>query len=79
MYLEKNYWDVLDKANIVGRKLCLGKIDYVSGGTSYGLFLARKMKYVLTIDGFGINQQHMTFKGCSDSKRLLDRSQFLIS
>ena len=53
-----------------------GKNDYNSGGIFYGLFLAPKIKYVLTIDDFGIIQQHMTFKGFTDSKRLLDRSQY---
>ena len=38
--------------------------------------LAPKIKYVLTIDDYGIIQQHMTFKGFNDSKRLLDRSQY---
>ena len=76
MYIEKNYWDVLDKANLVGKNLCQGKSDYKTGGILYGLFLAPKIKYVLTIDVYGIIQQHMTFKGFNDSKRLLDRSQY---
>ena len=42
----------------------------------YGLFLAPKIKYVLTIDDYGIIQQYMIFKGFDDSKRLLDRSQY---
>ena len=76
LYIEKKYWDVLDKANLVGKNLCQGKNDYNSGDVFYGLFLAPKIKYVLTIDDFGIIQQHMTFKGFNDSKRLLDRSQY---
>ena len=76
LYIEKKYWDVLDKANLVGKNLCQGKNDYRSGGIFYGLFLAPKIKYVLTIDDYGIIQQHMTFKGFNDSKRLLDRSQY---
>ena len=67
---------MLDKANLVGKTLCQGKKDYISGGFFYGLFLAPKLKYVLTIDEFGIFQQHMTFKAFSDIERLLDRSQF---
>ena len=67
---------MLDKANLVGRNLCQSKNDYTSGGIFYGLFLAPKLEYVLTIDDFGFIQQHMTFKGFSDSKRLLDRSQY---
>ena len=42
----------------------------------YGLFLASKLKYVLTFDDFGIIQQHMTFKGFNDSKRHLHWSQY---
>ena len=76
LYIEKKYWDVLDKANLVGKNLCQGKNDYKTGGIFYGLFLAPKIKDVLTIDVYGIIQQHMTFKGFNDSERLLDRSQY---
>ena len=76
LYIETKYWDVLDKANLVGKNLCQVKNDYETGGIFYGLFLAPKKKYVLTIDDFGIIQQHMTFKGFNDSKRLLNRSQY---
>ena len=50
LYVEKKYWDVLDKANLVGEELCQGKNDYKTGGIFYGLFLATKIKYCLTID-----------------------------
>ena len=76
LYIEKKFLDVLDKANLVGKNLCQGKNDYKTGGIFYGVFLAPKIKYVLTIDDFGIIQQQMTFKGFNDSKRLLDRSQY---
>ena len=76
LYLEKKYWDVLDKANLVSKNLCQGKNDFDSCGIFYGLFLAPKTKYCLTIKEFGIIEEHMTFKGFSDSKRLLDRSQY---
>ena len=75
LYIEKKYWDVLDKANLVGEVLCQGKNDYKTGGIFYGLFLAPKIKCCLTIDGYGIIQEHKTFEGFNDSKRLLDRSQ----
>ena len=42
LYLEKKYWDVLDKANLVGINLCQGKNDYESGGIFHGFFLAPK-------------------------------------
>ena len=76
LYIEKKYWDVLDKANLVGEDLCQGKNDYKSGGIFYGLFLAAKIKYCLTINGYGIIKEHKTFKGFNDSKRLLDRSRY---
>ena len=76
LYVEKKYWDVLDKTNLVGEGLCQGKNDYKTGGIFYGLFLALKVKYCLTIDGYGIIQEHKTFKGFTASKRLLDRSQY---
>ena len=75
LYIEKKYWDVLDKANLVGEQLCQSKHDYKTGGIFYGLILAPK-KYCLTIDNYGIIQEHKTFKGFNDSKRLLDRSQY---
>ena len=75
LYIEKKYWDVLDKANLV-EELCQGKNDYKTGGIFYGLFLAPKIKYCLTIDDYGIIKEHKTFKGFNDSKRLLDRSQY---
>ena len=76
LHIEKKYWDVLDKANLVGKDLCQGKKDYETGAVFYGLFLAPKIKYCLTIDDYGIIQEHKTFKGFNDSKRLLDRSQY---
>ena len=76
LYIEKKYWDVLDKANLVGDNLCQGKNDYKTGGIFYGLYLAPKIKYCLTIDDYGIIQEHKTFKGFNDSNRLLDRSQY---
>ena len=76
LYIEKKYWDVLDKANLVGNNLCQGKNDYETGGIFYSLYLAPKIKYCLTKDEYGIIKEHKTFKGFNDSKRLLDRSQY---
>ena len=58
IYIEKNYWDVLDKDKLVGENLCQGKNDYETGGMFYGLFLAPKIKYCLTIDNYGVIQEH---------------------
>ena len=40
------------------------------------MFLAPKIKYCLNIDEYGIISEHKTFKGFTDSKRLLDRLQY---
>ena len=76
LYIEKRFWDVLDTANLVGEELCQGKNDYKTGGIFYSLFLAPKIKYCLTIDDYGIIQEHKTFEEFNDSKRLLDCSQY---
>ena len=76
LYIEKKYWDVLDKAKLIGEELCRGKDDYKSGGVFHGLFLAPKMKYCSSIDKYGIIEEQKTFKGLNDSKTLLFRSQF---
>ena len=76
LYIEKIYWVVLDKADLEGEGLCQGKNDYKTGGIFYGLDLAPKIKYCLTIDHYGVIQGHKTFKGFNDSQRLLDRSQY---
>ena len=52
------------------------KIDYKTGGIFHNLFLAPKIKFCLTTNELGIIEQHMTLKGFSDSKRLLNRSQY---
>ena len=73
MFIEKIYWNVLDQAKLVGEEICQGKNDYKSGAVFYSLFLAPK-KYCLTIDKFGIIEEHKTFKVFINSKRLIDRS-----
>ena len=75
LYVEKKYWDVLDKANLVGKNLCQCRFDYETGGIFYGFFLVPKINYCLTINEFGVIQQHMTFEGFNDCKRLLYRSE----
>ena len=76
LYIEKKNWDVLNKAELVGENLCQGKNDLKNGGIFYGLFLAPKIKYCLTIDEYGIIEEHKTFKGFTESQRLLDRNQY---
>ena len=50
------------KAGLVGKSLLQGKDDYVDCGIFYGLFLAPKVKYCLTISGNGFIEEHKTFE-----------------
>ena len=52
------------------------KNDYGDGGIFYGLFLATKIKYCLTINEYGLVEEHKTFKGFSDIERLLDSKKY---
>ena len=54
LYIESKHWDKLNKAGLVGKNLLQGKNDYGHGGIFYGLFLAPKIKYCLTINKYGI-------------------------
>ena len=76
LYIEKKYWNILDENNLVGEKLGQGKNDYGSGGIFYGLFLAPKIKYCLTINEYGIINEKKTFKGFGDINRLLDTKKY---
>ena len=52
------------------------KKDFKSNGIFYGLFLTQKIKYWLTIDKFGIIEEHKTFTRFPDSKRLLHGKEY---
>ena len=76
LYIENKHWDKLDKAGLVGRNLLQGKNDYKDGGIFYGLFLAPKIKYCLTMNKYGVIDEHKTFKGFKDVKDVLDRKEY---
>ena len=76
LFSTKKYWDVLDKAELLGKESCQGKKDYKRGVIFYALFLAPKIKYCLTISEFGIIEEHKTFERFKNSKLFLDRSQY---
>ena len=76
LYIEKNCWDVLDKAGLVDEDLSQGKTDYISGGILYLLFLAPKIKYCLTIDQHRTFQEPKTFKRFTDPERIIKRKQY---
>ena len=62
-YIENKHWNKLDKAGLVGKNLLEAKNDYNDGGIFYGLFLAPKIKCCLTINKYGVIDEHKTFKG----------------
>ena len=64
---------MLDKAKLNREELYQGKNDYKSGGILFGWFLAPKINFCLTVDKFGLIQEHKTYKGFNDGKRRLDR------
>ena len=66
----------MDKAGLLGDNLRQGRNNYKSGGFFHGLFSALKIKYCSTKDIFRLVQEHRSFMGFNDSKRLLDRSHF---
>ena len=76
LYIENKHWDKLDRAGLIGKGLLQGKNDYKDGGIFYGLFLAPKIKYCLTINKYGVIDEHKTFKGFKDVKDVLDRKEY---
>ena len=76
LYIEKKHWNALNAVGCVGSNLCQGKNDYDLGGIFFGLFLAPKIKYCLTINEFGVIEEHKTFKGFGDVNRLLDSKKY---
>ena len=58
------------------KNLLQGKNDYKDGGIFYGLFLAPKIKYCLTINKYGVIDEHKTFKGFSNVSDNLDRKEY---
>ena len=76
IYIESKHWEKLEKAGLVGKNLLQGKNDYKDGGIFYGLFLAPKMKYCLTINKYGIIDEHKTFKGFSNVSDNLNRKEY---
>ena len=63
LYIENKHWEKLEKAGLVGKRLSQSKNVYKDGGTFYGLFLAPKIKYCLTIYKYGVFDEHKTFNG----------------
>ena len=76
LYIENKHCDKSEKTGLVGKALLQGKNDYKDGGMFYGLFLAPKIKFYLTINKYGVNDEHMTFKGFTNVSDNLDRKEY---
>ena len=76
LYIGHKHWDNLDKAGLVGKVPLQRKNDYKAGGIFYGLFLAPKIKYCLTIHKYGVVDEHKTFKGFTNISDKLDRKEY---
>ena len=76
LYIENKHWDKLEKAGLVGKNLLQGQNDYRDGGIFYGLFLAPKIKYCLTINKYGVIDEQKTFKGFTNVSDNLDRKEY---
>ena len=76
LYTENKHWDKLVKAGLVGKNLLQGKNDYKDGGIFFGLFLAPKINYCLTINKYGFIDEHKIFRGFSNVSDNLDRKEY---
>ena len=76
LYFESKHWDKVIKARLVDKNLLQGKSDYGDGGIFSSLFLAPKIKYCLTINKYGVTDEHKTFKGFSNVSDNLDRNEY---
>ena len=57
-------------------KLEQGKNDHEDGGIFHGLFVAPKIKFCLTINKFGIIDEHKKFKGFTNVSDNSDRKEY---
>ena len=76
LYIENKHRDKLEKAGLVGKNLLQGKNDYKDGGIFDGFFLAPKIKYCLTINKYGVIDEHKTCKGFKAVRDVLDGKEY---
>ena len=77
LYIETKHWNKLDNAGLIGENLLQGKNDYKGWRIFDGLFPAPKINYCLTINKYGIIDEHKSFKGfTNDSPTNLDRKEY---
>ena len=72
MKINNKQWDKLSRAGLVGKNLLQGKKDYKDVEISYGPFLEAKIKYCLSINKYGVIDEHMTSKGFTNVSDNLD-------
>ena len=58
------------------QNLAQGKNDYGNGGIFYALFLAPKIKYCLTINEYGVINEHKCFKRFTNVSDNLNRKEY---
>ena len=71
-HIHMDHYQRLKKAGFVGNILGQGKNDNGQGGAFHGKFHAAKMKMSYTTDKYGVLDENKTFKGYSDTERLLE-------
>ena len=77
VYIENRHWDNLDKAGLVCKTLLEGKNDYKEGGIWFAFFLAPKIKYYLSVNQYGVTDEHKTFKRFTNVSDNFDRKECL--
>ena len=76
LYFENKDWDNLEKAGLFGKNLLQGKSDCKDGGIFYGLFIAPKINFCLTITKYGVKDEQKTFKEFTNVCDNLDRNEY---
>ena len=77
LYIENKHCRKLSEAGLFGKKRLQGENDYgEDSGIWYGLFLAPKIKFCVTINNFGVIQEHKIFKGFTNASDNLDRKEY---
>ena len=76
LYIENKHWNKLHEAGLVGKQLFQGEDEFKEEGHLVWSFLARKIKYCLTIKKYGVIDEHKTFKGFTNVFEKIDRKEF---
>ena len=62
LYIENKHWDKSKEKNLFGENRLQGKNDYKDGGIFFAFFFAPKIKYCLTINKYGVTDEHKNFQ-----------------